>query len=492
MKKRWWKKDDGFSFVWLAMIIVVLIGMTGFGTDLGWLYLNASRAQKAADAAAMAGVVDLPGFPALAVSDAEDAARANGYDPGGADTLNVNILPENRLNAVLETTVEPFFIKILGFNQFNITREATAQYVKPVPLGSPDPCFGQDPTGKYCTPNTDDFWAAVSAPYTRKHDGDPYSTNCVANSSASSCAQINPDYARAGSYGGYYYAVDLPVGASNLVVEVYDARWDERPNYPDIETADARYSPGGGGNPGVTTTFQMHAVDTTPSDPTDNPAIGGCGATFAGDTIPSNSAQKNAWTTLCTIANPIAGIYVLHVQSSGIGSGSNHYSIGASTSGPQPRVYGINDMSIFSNNLTGATKLYLVEIDPVHAGKKLELQFFDAGDSQGFSSMAVKNPFGVTPNCTYEVWNHSQTSLISGPTNAGCSWITSNPPNTQIFNNQWITAIIDLPDDPAMMCNGALPAAEQCFWFMELDLDDPNERTTWRARVIGNPVRLLP
>jgi hypothetical protein len=27
---------------------------------------------------------------------------------------------------------------------------------------------------------------------------------------------------------------------------------------------------------------------------------------------------------------------------------------------------------------------------------------------------------------------------------------------------------------------------------MELALSDPNERTTWRARVIGNPVRLIP
>ena len=47
-------------------------------------------------------------------------------------------------------------------------------------------------------------------------------------------------------------------------------------------------------------------------------------------------------------------------------------------------------------------------------------------------------------------------------------------------------ATIDLPDDPADMCGS------DCFWKMDLDLSLPTERTTWRARVIGNPVRLVP
>jgi hypothetical protein len=42
------------------------------------------------------------------------------------------------------------------------------------------------------------------------------------------------------------------------------------------------------------------------------------------------------------------------------------------------------------------------------------------------------------------------------------------------------------------MCNEALGEDLECFWHMELALSQPNERTTWRARVIGNPVRLIP
>ena len=47
--------------------------------------------------------------------------------------------------------------------------------------------------------------------------------------------------------------------------------------------------------------------------------------------------------------------------------------------------------------------------------------------------------------------------------------------------------IVAVPDDPADMCNGS-----NCFWSMDLQLANPSERTVWTARVIGNPVRLLP
>lgn len=493
--RKWWKRDDGFSLVWLAMLIVVLIGMTGFGTDLGWLYLNSARAQKAVDSAAMAGVVSLPGFPALAALDADRAARANGYDPGGVDTLTVTPVDDNQLHAELRTSVEPFFIKVLGFTQFNITREATAQYVKPVPLGSPDNCFGFDPTGFYCSSSTEDFWAAVSGRYTRKQDGDPYSTTCYTNSGPSNCSAGNGDYARAGSYPGYYYGIEVEPGQTNLQVHVFDARYNGRSGSGD-QTGDVRYS-GGGGGPGIATTFDLKAVDTTPLDPTDNPSTG-CVWNLAPD---ANNTYRWNWQTLCTIGNPTPGIYVLHIESYNSGAGSNNFSIAATATGGSgnPRVYGINDMSIWSNDYTQGSELFLAEIAPLHAGKKLELQFYDPGDADNNSWYSVLTPFGTVPNCSWTVHNHNGTSQISSGSGP-CTWQTTDASQTdpetggplRVFNEQWITAIIDLPDDPATMCNTALPADRQCFWKMDLNLSNPTERTTWRVRVIGNPVRLIP
>lgn len=74
------EKDPGVALVWLATTLVLLLGTAGFAVDLGWLYLSASRVQRTADSAAMAGVVHLPGFPVTADLDARDAGRANGYD----------------------------------------------------------------------------------------------------------------------------------------------------------------------------------------------------------------------------------------------------------------------------------------------------------------------------------------------------------------------------------------------------------------------------
>ena len=86
---------------------VLLIGMSGFAIDLGWIYLNTTRTQKAVDSAALAGVVNLPGFITQANVDAADAARANGYDPGGADTLTVTPLADNKLHAELHEYLKP-------------------------------------------------------------------------------------------------------------------------------------------------------------------------------------------------------------------------------------------------------------------------------------------------------------------------------------------------------------------------------------------------
>jgi len=492
------QEDNGVAMVWLATTIVLLLGTAGFAVDLGWLYLNASRAQRTVDSAAMAGVVHLPGFPNKADLDARNAARANGYDVcdplvlGCSDTLVATQLSDSELEVELHTEVNSFFLGVMGFESFGITRKATAQYVKPVPMGSPNRCFGRDPTGTYCTDDPNSFWGAVSAPYTLRENGDPYSTHCFTpNNNVQTCNTWNTDYQRGGSYGGYYYAVEVGSGASNLTVRVYDPAHYERSNLNE-ETGDSRYSPGrNSGEPGVTTRYRFYNVDSTPYDPTDNPLVSGCDFTVTPGQYPG---LENNWGTLCTIpGNLTPGIYVYHVESQGYGAGSNQFSIAATTtSGPQPRVYGINDMSIWSNDLApGGTELFLVEVDEIHAGSKLELQFFDPGDAQGNSWMSVLKPNGsgglTTPNCVWESTDYWENVTHSG--NGSCTWQTTDTSlgDKRVFNNQWITAVIDIPDDYA--CNSG---SDGCFWKMDLNLSDPNERTVWRARVIGNPVRLIP
>ncbi len=465
-----WKRDEGIALVWLAITLVLLIGMAGFGIDLGWIYLNTARAQKTVDAAALAGVVNLPGFIAQATQDAEDATVANGFDPAG---LTVTPLADNKLHAELDISVPSFFLKVLGFDHFDITREATAEYIKPVPLGNPNNCFG--------CPSVGDSWAAISSQFIHKEHGDPYSTQCrVPNGGGTGCQTFNPDWNRGGAYAGYYYGIEVFSGSSGLVVDLYDPGFFARPQ--DQGTGDFKI----GNGPEPTTTYSLHMVDNTPLDPTDNPTI--CSQSYG-----PGQGPKDGWDYgFCGVGGPlIPGIYVLHVTTSGQGIASNHYSVQANVgSGQTPRVYGINDMSIWTNDLVQNSQLYIAEIDDIHAGKKLELQFYDPGDADLNSYMTLLSPNGPV-NCSWTVWNDDLTAQTQpAHNNQPCTWQTTDEnknPDHRVYNQQWIVAVIDLPDDPADMCNGS-----DCFWKMKLNLSQPTERTTWRARVIGNPVHLIP
>jgi len=483
--RRLFRRDEGFTLAWLAMILFLLLAMAGFGTDLGWMYLNTVRTQNAVDAAALAGVVNLPGFDPA--PDAEAAAQANGYDPGGADTLTLTQTEDNELYAELTTSIEPFFMRVLGFTHFDITRESTARYIKPVPLGSPSNCFGGGGSAPPCT-GAEDFWAAASGRNTRLEDGDPYSTLCDLNS-GSGCTSSNGAYARGGLYPGYYYGVEVPTGSSGLQVEIFNGGF----NTSSIP-GDSNF-PGPAGS--IDTTFTLYEPDTTPLIPQDH-----LDGTAGGVCSESPGSGATGWDQLCsTVANPQPGIWLVHVETTSNTAGSNNFAIRATASPTAPRVYGINDMSIWSDELVGASELYIAEVTEEHAGKKLELSFYDAGDAFGESWYRVINPHGGSAQCSWKVYtaqypdpSASEVPSLSSSGVELCQWqtqVTSPSSPAGIYNKLWIVATIDLPDDPVDMCADD-GSPDDCFWKMELDIADPTERTTWRARVIGNPVQLVP
>jgi hypothetical protein len=164
--------------------------------------------------------------------------------------------------------------------------------------------------------------------------------------------------------------------------------------------------------------------------------------------------------------------------------GSNSYALNVTANpGGGVRFYAINDMSIFTNAPSGQATVYLAEIDLVHAGKRLELRFYDPGEGGGNAFMSVQMPNGTVPNCTWfaEDMDGNTTAPVTGP----CR-IQSTVSGTAQYNKQWITASIDIPDPGVYVCGA------DCYWTMDLDLNTSHDRTTWQARVIGNPVRLVP
>ncbi len=138
-------RSRGQIFVIFAFLLTILIGFSAMVVDIAWIWANELKVQRAADAAALAGVVHLPGQVALAEGDAWDEARKNGYrngfdgvvvtpgqDPGNARRMTVRI----------SAPVDTFFIGIFGIDQVTVIREAKADYVLPVPMGSPLNYYG--------------------------------------------------------------------------------------------------------------------------------------------------------------------------------------------------------------------------------------------------------------------------------------------------------------------------------------------------------------
>jgi hypothetical protein len=484
-------EEKGAALPFIAAILVLLLGIAAFAVDLGWIYLNGARLQRAADSSALAGVVYLPGDTAEVVNKAVDGANANGWSigsvngvpvgGGGPEELDWRSLADNKLEVTLSADIPTFFLRLLGFDQIDISRVATAEYVKPVPIGSPDPCFGignSSLNGGDCNPATAQrFWAAISGPLTNKWNGDAKATRFWDNDSTWDQESVNTEHRPA----GYYLAVDVPTGVSGLNVDVYDAGFYDRGSF-DVETGDRFQDTGNGAD----THFQLYQYDSTPLDPTDNVAIaaGSCSSSTGRFDIPtgtSSSTYRNQWRRLCRLAGSVpAGIYVVRVWTDGDDGGTNQYAVRANTgSGPSARVYGINDISIFTNQ-SGTSTLHVAEVAAIHSGKTLELQFYDPGEDDANAFMTVKNPGGGTATCDWVAKNEAGTVVRSG--SGSCRIQTSN--GSSFFNGLWVTAQVDIPD--------AYTCTTNCWWKMVIENSQPHDRTTWAARIIGNPVRLVP
>jgi hypothetical protein len=477
--------ERGAALPTVAIMLVVLLGMAAFAVDLGWLYLNANRVQKTADAAALAGVVNLPTDVAQAQADAASAATANGF---ASAALTATPGPDNRLDVEVTAAVETFFLNVFGIGTVDVTRQASAQFILPVPLGSPDNCMGRDPTGLYCSGDPG-FWVAINGTETAKIHGDAFTARCLGNEAS------GPDWSCEGSNGqqrstGYDYAIEVAPGTSSLTVRLYDAGFYDRiaagvPFSPNIPFEFA-VSAGGG----VNTTFQLLAADNTPYDSSDNPPIAGCGLSIAAEA--QASTYQDRWATLCTLTSlpPSGGIYVLKVNTTGSSGGSNSFSIAATTTGPPARVYGLNDMGLYNNNNGASATINLAEIDPIHAGKTMLVGLFDSGDAQARVRLEVLQPNGNVANCS---WSARADTGTPGPGGSGLCSIEATVPGTgddpweRRYNGQWLDIEIEIPSSYA--------CSSDCFWQVRYTFSDGSQatdRTTWTARVVGNPVRLVP
>jgi hypothetical protein len=328
-------REKGYILALSALLLIPMLAFTGFATDVGSWYARASRMQRAADSAALAGVVQMPNFDSgstNATSVALGTAARNGFTDG-VNGIEVNVFevgPRQIRVEIIDSNVEVYFTSIF-FDEIDLTRDATSEYLQSLPMGSPENYLGNDPLRSPVPSPYPNYWLNVGSNNMQKVQGDRYTNgNCTGNAVdptlTSGCTTAantgaNTDY----SPDGYYYAVEVEsvTAGQPLRIQVFDPAWTNvgsncASNLPDgtqrtnlanlaettMNDANTRYVPGDGifcsgdsdpggsipGTPGANqgpqnASFIVRSPDLTAFDNTDNPVITGCSRTFTGRNI---------------------------------------------------------------------------------------------------------------------------------------------------------------------------------------------------------------
>ena len=145
LKRRDRRRSRGQILVLYAMAMIVMMGIMALVVDVGWYWSNTLRVQRAADAAALAGAVSLPGDPTAAFADARAEAAKNGYTNGVGGVVVTpvqDVSNSRRLIVRIQAPVGTFFMRVFGMATIQADRTANAEFVLPVPMGSPENYYG--------------------------------------------------------------------------------------------------------------------------------------------------------------------------------------------------------------------------------------------------------------------------------------------------------------------------------------------------------------
>lgn len=493
------RDERGYVLAVSAIIMVPLLAISGMATDIGGWYAEGSKMQKAADAAALAGVVWLPDL-SKATAVANETARQNGFDSSKANiTIVVGQISNTDLRVSITDTDAPIFFSRFFMSSMTIKRESIATYVLPVPLGSPRNFFG---TGNLYTSDPEGMWASVNGWCAPKEQGDPFAVGFEGNWPTS--GQVCPGSTANGQYRAnptsqYEYIISVPaVRALPIVVHLYSP-------------AKTTSSPDNNDGTNMTTTFTLRSPDNTPFDDDDNP-ITPC--TPIGQSNPRayapNEVDNDAtilgvggWSAFCTIpTSAVGGNYVLGVRTlqGELGSnGSNQYAVMASYNGAGtacdsrtdttcPTVVGRNWISVLATSTASNANFFLAEIDPIHAGKQMEITLFDPGE--GGNYIQILAPNGVPVNFSYRTADGatgltgSGTQLDVSGCNSSMTQIGPNRASNCKFNERFVILTVDLP------ANYATAYAARWWKINYVFSSAVTDRSTWSVRIIGDPVHI--
>jgi Flp pilus assembly protein TadG len=542
--------EGGYVAVMTALLLLVFMGFAAFAVDVGHWYLVGQQEQRAADAAAMAGVTFLPGDLTSANTTAQNYSKVNGFANGvNATTVTSGLGGQpTRLQVTVTQTVSNFFGSLLGVPSTAVTRTSIADYAGPVPLGSPCNEFGADPlpAGLQSTSCSfaGQFWANVGSLQGTKISGDAYQDNVCASGVDGCTGSTNNDYAP----NGYFYTVTVSRPVANLQIQVFDPAMIVVGDTCTIAAANlsgaaalppahvlvtsplvapsVRYAAGAGpyctgdmnlnSTTGmVNTQFAVHAPGVNAWDPNSWPLQANCVAgkpnpsTFlpyngdlskALDTTnaaytarPDVAANFRQWVNLCTVSGTVpAGTYAVQVKTNGVGAdsagGHNRFSLRAFGSG-------LGDDDVIS--VAGFNYMALYANTPNGTTTDYLAKIPSGARGQTFNVRLFDVGDGAVSGSTIQILPPQETTpaTFSGCTGSGPTIGTGALTNCQIsvdssYNGKWET--ISIPVASTYSCTDA--STTGCWVRLRFFYgtgSTPNDTFSVTANINGDPVRIV-
>lgn len=530
-RRRARRGEQGFSAALTGLLLLPLLMFAGIAVDVGSWLVEGSQLRQAADAAALAGVTSLPRGDAAAIGRARAVAADNGY-VHGTDGVSVDVSPlsDESLRVTITVDAADQYLSNLVRGPTSISRTATAEYVQPVPLGSPRNYLGTGDllSGVVTGDGVEGFWLSASGGCTRREFGDRITPLSMAGGN-DGCTVGSPPHVRANPEfdpAGYVFGVTVPEasGSTPVAIQVFD-----------LPTC-----PGSAAGDGGTVTFDVEVAvyrgdALEPLDGTElfrrtvqggTAGAGHCavGSATRGECA-SSTTLRDCWYTLATVSAP--GDYYVQLDPVFVDGATQHddFSLRARrgatfvpcTTDPTaplaavpmydptcPQVHGFEHLPVFANLAATDPAFFLASIDARHNGKRMEVTLYDA--AEGGTGIELLDPTGTpvsfewdvlcadgserTGSCPYGEqtptggWGGGPTTLLD----VSGSGTKTFPTNSQggKYSDRLLRLSLDLPDDVGAAYGG------RTWWKIRYTGTFGGDRTTWSVRLIGDPVRLVP
>ncbi len=123
------RREGGQMLVLFVLALGVLMGFVAMTVDVGMIFHERRSLQNAADAAALAGVQELPESPSVAIAKALEYAEKHGFSAESGATITVNTPYQgdpDSIEVVIEEEMPFVFARVLGLDSTGVGARAVA------------------------------------------------------------------------------------------------------------------------------------------------------------------------------------------------------------------------------------------------------------------------------------------------------------------------------------------------------------------------------